>query len=206
MYASISISCSIEGIMKKKLFVLITSLTLNGCTLGQRFDLLKNQRLDECAMMRMAESKFNSQIGYLQAHHECHDIVNFQKFRAMKLANKAPSDQIDQIDAFDKYRFCMNYIKNIYADKYYPDLRLPKESNYKTNSKEDEKIRNSVSTLREFVLPEKFSKLGNERLLMLRDAMATKFGSPDECPESSYNELQHIVNLELHKRNTFGSN
>lgn len=52
--------------MMRLIWLMMVAIGVSGCTQAQRFALIKNAELDQCAMKRMAESKINGQHGYLQ--------------------------------------------------------------------------------------------------------------------------------------------
>ncbi|MFZ2171699.1 MAG: hypothetical protein WAW61_18920 [Methylococcaceae bacterium] len=85
-----------------KLLSFLIVISLSGCTGGQRFALRLNAQLDACAMKRMSETKISGQQGYLQAHYECHYIVNVQKLNALSLANYESTDVSFGKDALEE--------------------------------------------------------------------------------------------------------
>ena len=141
---------------------------LSGCTAHDRFALKLNAQLDACAMKRMAETKFNSQQGYLQAHYECHQIVNIQKGHALHLERVDVSAQ-NKKDAFEEYTGCWEFAKDLVLDKYYPDLRLIEQKNGHNLTKSEEYENKVTLEFRKLALPNKLSDLNKQKLIMVRD-------------------------------------
>jgi hypothetical protein len=193
--------------MIKAPIILLAGAMLFGCTQSQRFDILKNARLDDCAMKRMSSTKISGQWGYQKAHEECHAIVNIEKFHEMKLFENHPAQPNNQVDPFVEYAGCVDYIKGIVADKYYPELRVSKSKiNGEAHKNEDERITNAVQNLRDLILPDKFSQLDTERLLMIRNAIVdSPYPISTKCPNYEYSNLEKAVNIELSNRHSYSS-
>jgi len=189
-----------------KLITLLVVIGLSGCTQGQRFALKLNAELDQCAMKRMSETKFNSQQGYLQAHSECHYIVNVQKFHALNFVNYEDTETSPRKDALEEeYEFCWELVKGLVIDKMYPDLRLPQRhgpySLTDLESHHELVARNS----KVYVLPNKLSELNKEKLLMVRDTMQSdpsieRIKRRTLCSPWKYNELEEVIGREIHRR------
>lgn len=184
-----------------KLITVLVVVCLSGCTEHDRFALRLNSQLDACAMKRMAETKFNSQQGYLQAHYECHQIVNIQKGHALHLERVDVSAQ-NKKDAFEEYTGCWEFVKDLVLDKYYPDLRLIEQKNGHKLTKSEEYENKVTLEFRKLALPNKLSDLNKQKLIMVRDTMNTEsvIGHDSLCSVWDYHELSAIIGKEVHRR------
>jgi hypothetical protein len=175
---------------------------LSGCTAHDRFALKLNAQLDACAMKRMAETKFNSQQGYLQAHFECHQIVNIQKGHALHM-ERVDFSARNKKDALEEYAGCWEFVKDLALDKYYPDLRLIEQKSNGHNLTNSEEHENKVTLeFRKLALPNKLSDLNKQKLIMIRDTMNKEsvIGHDTLCRQRSYHELSAIIGREVHRR------
>ena len=184
-----------------KLFIFLIMIGLSGCTAHDRFALKLNAQLDACAMKRMAETKFNSQQGYLQAHYECHQIVNIQKGHALHLERVDVSAQ-NKKDAFEEYTGCWEFAKDLVLDKYYPDLRLIEQKNGHNLTKSEEYENKVTLEFRKLALPNKLSDLNKQKLIMVRDTVNKEsvIGHDTLCSARGYHELSAIIGQEVHRR------
>ena len=212
-----------------KLITLLLIMSLSGCTEQQRFALRLNAQLDACAMKRMSETKISGQQGYLQAHSECHQILNFDKGHALHLESIDVST-LNKKDALEEHKFCWEFVKNLAIDKNFPDLRLVDsetldKSEIKASENEgglvaharrrggkrkltgSEKNENALTLhLRERVFPNKLAKLDKEALLMVRDTIqsGSVIGHETLCGIGDYHELGEIIGKEVHRRYPYG--
>ena len=189
-----------------KLITLLVIISLSGCTEHQRFALKLNAQLDACAMKRMHETKISGEQGYLQAHHECHQIVNIDKGHALHL-QRVDFATLDRKDELEKYEICWEFVKGIVIDNNYPDLRPPsrKERTHSLTDFEAHKelvARNSKVS----VLPNTLDELTSKNLLMVRDTMQrdSVIGHDTLCSPWSYHELLTIIGKEIHHRYPHG--
>lgn len=192
-----------------KLLTLLAVIGLSGCTQGQRFMLMKNAQLDECAMKRMSETQISGQIGYLQAHQDCHHLVNVQKGQALQLESVDAGTKKDRIDAFEQYELCWSFVKDLVIDQYYPDLRLPEQqSKHHTPTVSEQNEATVTRNFRIHALPDKLSELNKEKLIMVRESMqsGTVVGNKTRCAPWDYHELESIVGREIHRRYPHGIN
>lgn len=186
-----------------KLITLLVVVCLSGCTEHDRFALRLNAQLDACAMKRMAESKFNSQQGYLQAHYECHQIVNIDKGHALHL-ERVDVSKLNKKDELEEYGICWEFFKGLLIDKYQPDLRLPtrKERGYRSVTDYEGHQELVARNSKTYVLPDKLKDLGKKSLIIVRDTMQTEsvIGHDTLCSARKYHELSAIIGREVHRR------
>ncbi|MEC4749854.1 hypothetical protein [Methylomicrobium sp. Wu6] len=189
--------------MFRLIFVMMMAIGLAGCTQAQRFALAKNAELDECAMKRMAESKINGQHGYLQAHHECHQIVNFRKFQEMRLERQPQYVKQDLKDPLDEYGICWEFVKGLYIDERYPEMKMPKKGPWGRLPVEGQKeLEERNAKLK--VLPDRLKEISNAKLIEIYELMAVKttMGHANDtlCKSTRYHELESVIGLELKRR------
>jgi len=185
-----------------KLFVFLMVIGLSGCTAHDRFALKLNAQLDACAMKRMSETKISGQQGYLQAHFECHQIVNIQKGRDLHL-ERVDVSILNKKDELEEYANCWEFVKGLVIDKYYPDLRLIERKSNERKLTESEKNENRVILVfREHALPDRMSILNKVRLFMVRDTIKSEsvIGHKTLCRAWDYHELNTIIGREVHRR------
>lgn len=190
--------------MLKLIFVIMMTIELVGCTQAQRFALAKNAAIDECAMKRMAESKINGQHGYLQAHHECHQIVIFQKFQKFRLERQPQYVDQNFQDTLDEHEICWEFVKGLYVDEHNPEMKTSKNSTrWRLSSAEGQKEIEELNAKLK-VLPDKLSEISNAKLIEIYELMAvqTPIGHASEtrCKSTSYHELESDIGLELKRR------
>ncbi|MBS3952527.1 MAG: hypothetical protein KGZ88_06230 [Methylomicrobium sp.] len=190
--------------MMRLIWLMMVAIGAAGCTQAQRFALIKNAELDECAMKRMAESKINGQHGYLQAHHECHQIVNFQKFRKMNLVRQSPSES-ERVakDPLGEDPVCWDFVKSLYIDEHYPEMKIEKNGPWGRLPTERRKAIQERNALMN-VLPDKLEEIPNARLIEIYELMAvnTVIGHANDtlCNSNGYRELESAIGLELKRR------
>jgi hypothetical protein len=181
------------------------AIGLSGCTAAQRFALKTHYELDECAMKRMAESKFNGQQGYLQAHHECHYLVNLQKLRALELAERQEAEAARRRqDPLATYpEACWEMVKSQHIDRYFPELRRPETGHRgdvmaKYHGQEALEERNAQLNL----WPAKLTDLSTEQLIEAQQLMAESsvIGQDTLCSPWAYRELESLIGRAIRKR------
>jgi len=191
------------------LFLFLIAVGLVGCTQGQRFDLMKNAQLDECAMKRMSETKISGQTGYLQALNECHQIVIINKSQSL-LSTAKETTKSEPRNYFDGYKNdgCWQLVKNLVLGKYYPYLSLPKKSKIKaTLTDAEEQYEIVTRNLRRYALPDTPTNLNKDSLLMVRNSMVGHvLGDETSCSSNEFHELESIVGKEIHRRYPYGVN
>lgn len=189
--------------MFRLIFVMMMAIGLTGCTQAQRFALAKNAELDECAMKRMAESKINGQHGYLQAHHECHQIVNFRKFQEMMLVRQPQNVKQDLKDPLDEYGICWEFVKSLYIDEHFPEMKMPKKGPWGRLPMEGQKeLEERNAKLK--VLPDRLRQIPSVKLIEIYELMAVNstIGHANDtlCKSTRYHELESVIGLELKRR------
>ena len=189
--------------MFRLIFVMMMAIKLSGCTQAQRFALAKNAELDECAMKRMAESKINGQHGYLQAHHECHQIVNFRKFQEMMLVRQPQNVKQDLKDPLDEYGICWEFVKSLYIDERFPEMKMPKKGPWGHLPVEGQKeLEERNAKLK--VLPDRLRQIPSAKLIEIYELMAVNstIGHANDtlCKSTRYHELESVIGLELKRR------
>lgn len=189
-----------------KLLMFLIVIGLSGCTQHQRFALRLNAQLDACAMKRMSETKISGQQGYLQAHYECHKIVNIDKGHALHLERVDVSTR-GRKDELEGYELCWDFVKAMVIDKNYPDLRLigsesPSGSHGHKLTEAEKQENIVILSFRKFALPDKLGELNKEKLIMVRDTMqsGSVIGHDTMCSPWSYHELGAIIGREIHRR------
>lgn len=189
--------------MLRLIFVMMMTIGLASCTQAQRVELAKNAELDECAMKRMAESKINGQHGYLQAHHECHQIVNFQKFQEMRLERQPQYVNQDLKDPLGEYGICWEFVKGLYIDEHYPEMKIPKKEPWGRLPAEGQKeIEERNVKLK--ALPDRLRQIPSAKLIEIYELMAVNsiIGHANDtlCKSTGYHELESAIGLELKRR------
>jgi len=195
--------------MFKIIILFLITVGLVGCTQGQRFDLMKNAQLDECAMKRMSETKISGQTGYLQALSECHQIVIIKKSQSL-LSTTNEITKSEPRNYFDGYKNdgCWQLVKDLVLDKYYPYLSMPEKSKKKTTlTAAEEQYEIVTLNLRKYALPDTPINLNKDNLLMVRNSMAGHvLGKESSCSSNEFHELESIVGKEIHRRYPYGVN
>lgn len=183
--------------------LLAAVIGMTGCTQAQRFELFKNAKLDECAMKRMAEAKFNGQQGYLQAHHECHHLVMVEKFRDMRLEEQSQAVKQDLQDPLREYGACWEFVKGLYLDDNNPAMKLPERSKNGWGMKPEEAQKAMVErNARVNILPNKIAQIPSRQLIEVYELMAVNstIGHNTTCKSPRYRGLQSAIGLEIKRR------
>jgi hypothetical protein len=179
---------------------------LTGCTQAQRFALEKNAELDACAMKRMTETKMSGEQGYLQAHHECHRIVMVQKFSELNLDGNSEHGKHPAKDPLEENSLCWEFVKGLYIDENYPELRIPQDlaNKYRTRLWAEIDAQKSIKARNDKVkiLPNRLNEISNTNLTELYELMATKstIGHKTLCSPWRYRELESAFGRELKQR------
>lgn len=190
-----------------RLFILLLVLAgLSGCTQAQRFALLQNAKMDECAMKRMSETKISGEQGYLQAHHECHQIVNVQKIMALDLVRSPEYERMRRKDPLEEYALCWEFVKGLYIDEHYPDMKLPERDKRRRISDLEGQKQLEERNSKVKALPEKLSQLNQKDLIEVGGLMAENsvIMRKTLCRYWQYNELASIIGRETHRRYSHG--
>jgi hypothetical protein len=188
----------------KLCFLLLVAAGLSGCAQAQRFGLSKNAELDECAMKRMSETKISGQHGYLQAHHECNQIVNLQKGMALDITRKPEYGRRVLKDPLEEYSFCWEFVKGLYIDENYPDLRMPKRDRRIPTTDMEGQNQLKARNAKVKDLPNKLEDVSQEKLLEIRELMAVSsvIGHKTMCSPWRYHELESILGKTAHRLNS----
>lgn len=188
--------------MFKLAMLLLVAAGLSGCTQAQRFGLSKNAELDECAMRRMSETKISGQQGYLQSHHECHQIVNLQKGMALDITRKPEYERRVRKDPLEEYSFCWEFVKGLYIDENYPDLRMPKRDPRISTTDMEGQNQLEARNAKVKDLPNRLEDVSQEKLLEIRELMAVSsvIGHKTMCSPWCYHELESILGRKSHLR------
>lgn len=179
---------------------------MSGCTQAQRFALEKNAELDVCAMKRMIETKISGEQGYLQAHHECRRMVLVQKFSESNLdGNSEPRRHVTK-DPLEENSLCWEFVKGLYIDENYPDMRIPQDPAKKHPTRLEAEIyaQKSIKARNDKlkILPNRLNEISNTNLTELYELMATKstIGHKTLCSPWRYRELESVFGRELKQR------
>ncbi|WP_020562966.1 hypothetical protein [Methylosarcina fibrata] len=179
---------------------------LTGCTQAQRFALEKNAELDACAMKRMTETKISGEQGYLQAHHECHRIVMVQKFSESNLDGNSGQGKHASKDPLEKNSLCWEFVKGLYIDENFPEMRLPKDlsNKYQPRLEADIDAQKSIKARNDKLnlFPNRLNEISSTNLTELYELMATKstIGHKTLCSPWRYRELESVFGRELKQR------
>ncbi len=192
--------------MFRLVVLLMVVAGVSGCTQGQRFALLKNARLDECAMKRMSETKISGNHGYLQAHGECHTLVNVQKMRELDLVRSPEYGKMEQKDPLEEYASCWEFVKGLYIDKHYPDMKLPEINSRNPMDKYDGQKQLEARNSQVRSLPRKLSQVNHNDLIEIGELMAESsvISHRTLCSLWDYQELVSIMGREAHQRHPHG--
>jgi hypothetical protein len=179
---------------------------MSGCTQAQRFALEKNAELDTCAMKRMTETKISGEQGYLQAHHECHRMVMVQKFSESNLDGNSEPRRHATKDPLEANSLCWEFVKGLYIDENYPEMRISKDLDNKhltrleaeINAQKSIKARNDKMK----ILPNRLNEISSTILTELYELMATKstIGHKTLCSPWRYRDLESVFGRELKQR------
>lgn len=189
-----------------RLVVLMMAGWLTGCTQAQRFALEKNAELDACAMKRMTETKISGEQGYLQAHHECHRIVMVQKFSESSLHGSSEHGRHASKEPLEENSLCWEFVKRLYIDENYPELRIPQDlaNKYRTRLWAEIDGQKSIKARNDKVkiLPNRLNEISNTNLVDLYGLMAANstIGHKTLCSPWRYRELQSVIGRELKQR------
>jgi hypothetical protein len=177
-----------------------------GCTQAQRFALEKNAELDVCAMKRMTETKISGEQGYLQAHHECRRIVMVQKFSESNLDGNSESRRHFTKDPLEENSLCWEFVKGLYIDENFPEMRISKEldNKYQTRLEAEINAQKSIKTRNDKVkiLPNRLNEISNTNLIDLYGLMAANstIGHKTLCSPWRYRELESVIGREINQR------
>jgi hypothetical protein len=191
--------------LKLAWLLVAAAISLSGCMAAQRFALKTHYELDECAMKRMSASEFNGQQGYLQAHHECHSIVNLQKLRGLELAERQEAEAARRRqDPLASYpEDCWEVVKSQHIDHYFPELRLPEtgqRGDIMTRYRNQEALKERNAQLN--LWPAKLTDLSTEQLIEAQQLMAESsvIGQDTLCALWAYRELESLIGRAIRKR------
>jgi len=179
---------------------------LTGCTQAQRFVLEKNAELDACAMKRMTETKITGEQGYLQAHHECRRMVLVQKFSESNLDGNSESRRQVTKDPLEKNSLCWEFVKGLYIDENYPEMRISEDLDNKhpTRLAAEIKSQKSIKARNDKmkILPNRLNEISNTNLVDLYVLMAANstIGHKTLCSPWRYRDLQSVIGRELKQR------
>ncbi|MBS3951877.1 MAG: hypothetical protein KGZ88_02895 [Methylomicrobium sp.] len=179
---------------------------MSGCTQAQRFALEKNAELDACAMKRMTETKISGEQGYLQAHHECRRIVMVQKFSESNIDGNSEHRRHASKDPLEENSLCWEFVKGLYIDENYPEMRISKDLDNKYQTRLDAEInaQKSIKARNDKVkiLPNRLNEISNTNLIDLYGLMAANstIGHKTLCSSWRYRELESVIGRELKQR------
>ena len=182
--------------------LLVLTCNLAGCTPAQRYALHKNAELNDCAVKRM--SMFGQQA-YLQAYHDCHAIVNFQRFSAMNIKRQPEYGMPRSKDDAIMQEVCWEFAKGMYIDKHYPELRI-KFDNRASISDSDAQNLIEARNAEVKELSGSMVDVSKEMLLEISEIMAGTLiiGTKTLCAPWTYHELEASIGQELRRRNPSG--
>ena len=184
--------------------VLILAYLAEGCTPAQRYALERNADLNDCAVKRM--SMFGQQA-YLQAYHDCHAIVIFQRFSAMNIKRQPEYGAQRSNDNALLQEACWEFAKGLYIDRYYPEFKLHFDN--RTNiSDADAQKQIEARNARVTELSGSMADVSNEVLMEISETMAGSLiiGAKTLCPAWTYHELEALIGKELRQRYPNGIN
>lgn len=182
---------------------MLMAIALSNCTQTQRFALLKNAELDRCAMQRMAETQINGQHGYLQARHECHWIVNTQKFmNTERDTHEAYQNHFIAVDPLKEYAFCWELVKGLYIDELYPDELAEKTRKMDSKSIWDAQDILQASNEKFNKLPNRISEIATKKLIEIYELMAVNSAVTHKsaCNARDYHELRAKIGRVIQQR------
>jgi len=195
-----------ERMVMVRLVVLMMAGWLTGCTQAQRFALERNAEMDACAMKRMTETKISGEQGYLQAHHECHRMVLVQKFSESNFDGSSEPRRHATKDPLEENSLCWEFVKGLYIDENYPEMRILKDLDNKHLTRLDAEInaQKSIKARNDKVkiLPNRLNEISNTNLVDLYGLMAANstIGHKTLCSPWRYRELQSVIGRELRQR------
>ena len=194
--------------MVRLVALMMMTAWLAGCTQAQRFALEKNADLDECAMKLMTETKISGEQGYLQAHHECRRMVLVQKFSEPNLdgANSESRGHFAK-DPLEENSLCWEFVKGLYIDENFPEMRLPKRDpvkGYASGLEADIETQKSITSRNDRVkiLSNRLNEISNTNLTEIYELMAVNstIGHKTLCSPWRYRELESVFGRELKQR------
>jgi hypothetical protein len=180
------------------ILLLVLMYDLAGCSAAQRYALHKNAELNDCAVKRM--SMFGQQA-YLQAYHDCHAIVNFQRFSAMNIKRQPEYGLPRSKDDALMQEVCWAFAKGLYIDKHYPELRIKLENRTGIKDSETQKLIEARNAeVKE--LSGSMGDVSKEILLEISEIMAGTLiiGAKTLCAPWKYHELEASIGQELRRR------
>jgi len=192
--------------MVRLFFLMMMVVCMSGCTQAQRFSLEKNAELDACAMKRMTETKISGEQGYLQAHHECHRIVMVQKFSESTFDGHSEYRQHVLKDPLEENSLCWEFVKGLYIDENFPEMRIPQDQVNKHPTRLEAEIdaQKSIKARNDKVkiLPNRLKEISNSNLIELYELMATNstIGHKTLCSPWRFRELESAFGRELKQR------
>jgi len=190
--------------MFRLVMLLMVVAGVSGCTQTQRLALLKNAELDGCAMKRMSQTKINGQAGYLQARHECRKFVMMDKFARMGLKSKPEygTARSRSEDPLEKHANCWEFVKGLYIDENFPDMRIPQRPPTYSHSNDESQKAMEKRNGKVSIFPEKLEDMPRDQMIEIYELMAVNstIGHPSTCIGWRYRELQSIFGREINKR------
>ena len=186
------------------ILLLVLTCDLAGCTPAQRYALHKNAELNDCAVKRM--SMFGQQA-YLQAYHDCHAIVNFQRFSAMNIKRQPEYGMPRSKDDALMQQVCWTFAKGLYIDKHYPELRIKFDNRTGISDSDAQKLIEARNAgVKE--LSGRIADVSKEILLEISEIMAGTLiiGAKTLCAPWTYHELEASIGQELRRRYPSGIN
>jgi len=186
------------------ILMLILAYLAAGCTPAQRYALERNADLNDCAVKRM--SMFGQQA-YLQAYHDCHAIVTFQRFSAMNIKRQPEYGLQRSNDNALLQEACWEFAKGLYIDRHYPELRIKFDNRTDMSESEAQKLIEARNA-RVSELSGSIADVSNEVLMEISEIMAGSLiiGAKTLCPTWTYHELEAIIGQELRRRYPNGTN
>ncbi len=180
------------------ILMLILAYLAVGCTPAQRYALERNADLNDCAVKRM--SMFGQQA-YLQAYHDCHAIVNFQRFSAMNIKRQPEYGVQRSNDNALLKEACWEFAKGLYIDRHYPEFRIKFDNRTDMSESEAQKLIEARNA-RVSELSGSMADVSNEVLMEISEIMAGSLiiGAKTLCPPWTFHELEAIIGKELRHR------
>ena len=178
--------------------LLVLTCELAGCTPAQRFAFEKNAELNDCAVKRM--SMFGQQA-YLQAYHDCHAIVNFQRFSALNIKRQPKYGLPRSKDDALMQEVCWAFAKGLYIDKHYPERRIKFDNRTSISDSDAQKLIEARNAeVKE--LSGSMADVSKEMLLEISEIMAGTLiiGTKTLCSPWKYHELEATIGQELRRR------
>ena len=186
------------------ILILILAYLAAGCTPAQRYALERNADLNDCAVKRM--SMFGQQA-YLQAYHDCHAIVTFQRFSAMNIKRQPEYGLQRSNDNALLQEACWEFAKGLYIDRHYPELRIKFDNRTDMSESEAQKLIEARNA-RVSELSGSMAEVSNEVLMEISETMAGSLiiGAKTLCPAWTFHEMEVVIGQELRRRYPNGTN